>query len=323
MTKRKKRKETRSPLVPHAKRSVTPAETPIKRSVAQHVVTTPKSGRKKSLKRPEGQPTITGFLGDQKPTQKLSSEDDVEHCNKRSKKGNETPGKYETVSVGDSEMFLFNPETNGNEISEAVDSPSSKKDADGYISGNSTRVSLDKGDSDIEILEVLKGRDDTKELDDASAGSKDDENKTDDEVDVRRKEGENETDDEVDVRSKKGENKTDDEVDVSSKKDENKPDEVDVGSKGNTRKRTCKQCGKTKKIKTEPESYDADSTTLIDEKTETVAEAATMSDVSGAAYMSDASDSDVISSSPGMATVLTFSVHIHFRRVHHCDIVQI
>ena len=306
MTKRKKRKETRSPLVPHAKRSVTPAETPIKRSVGQHVVTIPKSGRRKSLKRPEGQPTIAGFLGDQKPTRKLSSEDDVEHCNKRSKRGNETPGKYETVPVGDSEMFLFNPETNGNEISEAVDSPSSKKDADGYISGNSTRVSLDKGDSDIEILEVLESRNDTKELDDAGAGSRDDENKT---------------DDEVDVRSKKGENKTDDEVDVRSKKGENKPDEVDVGSKGNTRKRTGKQCGKTKKIKMEPESYDADSTTLIDEKTETVAEAATMSDVSGAAYMSDASDSDVISSSPGMATVLTFSVHMHFRRVHRCDIV--
>ena len=287
-TKKKRKKETKSPLVPHAKRTMTPAETPVKSSGDQHIGTAPKSGRKKSLKRPEGQPTIRGFFLDQKPVRRLSSEDGIEHCYKNSKKGNETPSKYETVSMGDSEMFLCHPEINVNEISEAVDSTTSKRDADGFISGKATTsVPSDKGDSDIEVLEIVKGKDDT-----------------------------NKADEEVDADSKEDDNKQDDEVDVGSKKDENKQDdEVDAGSKGKALKRTCERCGGIykKKIKTELESYDADSTTLIGAKTETATEAAAISDVSDAAYMSDASDCDVSTSSPpGISTVFTFSVPLHF-----------
>ena len=285
--KRKRKKETRSPLVPHAKRTVTPAETPVKSSGDQHVGTAPKSGRKKSLRRPEGQPTIRGFFLDQKPVRKLSSEDGVEHCYKNSKRGNETPSKYETVSMGDSEMFLCHPEINVNETSEAVDSPTSKGDSDDFFSGKATSVPSDKGDSDIEILEVVKGIDDT-----------------------------NKADKEVNADIKADDHRQDDEVDAGSNKDKNEQDdEVDAGSKGKALKRTCERCGgiSDKKIKTEPESYDADSTTLIGAKTETATEAAAMSDVSGAAYASDASDCDVSTSSPpGIYTVLTFSVRLHF-----------
>ena len=303
--------------MPHAKRTLTPAETPVKSSVDQYVGTTPKSGRKKSLKRPEGQPTITGFLLDQKPLRKLSSEDGIEHCYKNSKRGNETPSKYETVSMGDSEMFLCHPEIHVNEISEAVDSLTSKGAADGFISGKATSVPSDR-DSDIEVLEVVKGKDNTNRTDEeVEAGSKEYTNRADDEVNADSKEDGNEPDNEVDAGSKEDGNKPDDKVNAGSKEDGNKSDEA--GRKGHSLKRTCERCGEIygKRIKTEPESYDADSTTQIGRKTETATEAAAMSDVSGAAYMSDASDCDVSPSSPpGISAALTFTVCLHFYRPH-------